>query len=172
MTLHHQKHHQTYINNLNVALSAQQAATISNDIPALLALQQKIKFNGGGHINHSLFWRNLAPAGSAETNIDAVAPNIKASIEIKWGSVDNFINDFKQTLLGIQGSGWGWLIVKQGPAEQKTRSLEIVTTKDQDSVVAPDESVVPLFGVDMWEHAYYLQVSRSLKSSLEGLQLM
>ncbi|GAM33884.1 aminotransferase [Talaromyces pinophilus] len=172
MTLHHQKHHQTYINNLNAALSAQQAATTSNDIPALLALQQKIKFNGGGHINHSLFWRNLAPAGSAETNINAVAPNIKASIEVKWGSVDNFINDFKQTLLGIQGSGWGWLIVKQGPAEKKTRSLEIVTTKDQDSVVAPDESVVPLFGVDMWEHAYYLQVSRSLKSSLEGLQLI
>lgn len=158
MTLHHQKHHQTYINNLNAALSAQKAATASNDIPTLLALQQKIKFNGGGHINHSLFWRNLAPATSANTNIDTVAPTIKAAIEAKWGSVDNFINDFKQTLLGIQGSGWGWLIAKKAPSEKNTRSLEIVTTKDQDSVVTPEESVVPLFGVDMWEHAYYLQV--------------
>lgn len=161
MTLHHQKHHQTYINNLNAALSAQQAATTSNDIPTLLALQQKIKFNGGGHINHALFWRNLAPASSADTNIDAAAPKVKAAIEAKWGSVDNFINDFKQTLLGIQGSGWGWLVAKQGQADKKTRSLEIVTTHDQDSVITPDESVVPLFGVDMWEHAYYLQVSTS-----------
>ncbi|EED13266.1 Mn superoxide dismutase MnSOD [Talaromyces stipitatus ATCC 10500] len=157
MTLHHQKHHQTYINNLNAALSAQQAASTSNDIPALLALQQKIKFNGGGHINHSLFWRNLAPAPSAETNIDTVAPNVKAAVEAKWGSLAQFIEDFKQTLLGIQGSGWGWLVVRQGLPEKKIRSLEIVTTKDQDSVVTPDSSVVPLFGVDMWEHAYYLQ---------------
>jgi Fe-Mn family superoxide dismutase len=168
MTLHHQKHHQTYITNLNAALSAQQAATTSNDIPTLLALQQKMKFNGGGHINHSLFWRNLAPANSAETNINAVGTSVKVAIEAKWGSVDNFINDFKQTLLGIQGSGWGWLIVKHGLTEKQTRSLEIVTTKDQDSVVTPDESVVPLFGVDMWEHAYYLQVSSSPICLLNG----
>lgn len=167
MTLHHQKHHQTYITNLNAALSAQKSAIASNDIPTLLALQQKIKFNGGGHINHSLFWRNLSPATSADTNIDTAALTVKAEIEAKWGSVDNFINDFKQTLLGIQGSGWGWLVAKHGLAEKKSKTLEIVTTKDQDSVVTPDESVVPLFGVDMWEHAYYLQVSSPSIFSLE-----
>jgi superoxide dismutase, Fe-Mn family len=156
MTLHHQKHHQTYINNLNSALSAQRTASTANDIPTLLSLQQKIKFNGGGHINHSLFWRNLAPPGTAETDIDAVASDLKAAIDEQWGSVDQFINEFKQVLLGIQGSGWGWLVVKK---EETRRSLEIVTTKDQDPVVTPDDSVVPLFGVDMWEHAYYLQVS-------------
>lgn len=166
MTLHHQKHHQTYITNLNAALSAQQAATTSNDIPALLALQQKIKFNGGGYINHSLFWRNLAPAGSPETDFDAVALDVKAAIVAKWDHVEQFIDDFTQTLLSIQGSGWGWLVVKQGPGDNMTRSLEIVTTKDQDSVVTPDDSVVPLFGVDMWEHAYYLQVSSFTKNSI------
>lgn len=156
MTLHHQKHHQTYINNLNSALSAQQVATAANDIPALLSLQQTIKFNGGGHINHSLFWRNLAPPGTEVTNIETVAPELKSAIESRWGTLDNFVEAFKKVLLGIQGSGWGWLVVKQGPKD--TKRLEIVTTKDQDSVVTPDNSVVPLFGVDMWEHAYYLQV--------------
>ncbi|KAL3713689.1 hypothetical protein TMatcc_002393 [Talaromyces marneffei ATCC 18224] len=157
MTLHHSKHHQTYINNLNAALSAQEAATVSNDISALPAIKQKIKFNGGGHINHSLLWRNLAPVGSAETDINAVAPTVKAAIEAKWGSISKFIEGFKQTLLGIQGSGWGWLIAKQDPAEMNSKTLDIVTSKDQDAVVTCDDSVVPLVGVDMWEHAYYLQ---------------
>ncbi|OKL55507.1 Superoxide dismutase [Talaromyces atroroseus] len=155
MTLHHQKHHQTYINNLNSALSEQKIASTANDIPKLLSLQQKIKFNGGGHINHSLFWRNLTPPGTEEADIEAVAPGIKAAIDAQWGSVEKFITEFKQVLLGIQGSGWGWLVVKHG--QEQARSLEIVTTKDQDPVVTPDDSVVPLVGVDMWEHAYYLQ---------------
>ncbi|CRG89381.1 poly(A) polymerase [Talaromyces islandicus] len=153
MTLHHQKHHQTYITNLNAALAAHQTATASNDIPALIGLQQKIKFNGGGHINHSLFWRNLAPAGSAETDIKN-APKLGAAIAEQWGSVDAFVDKFKQTLLGIQGSGWGWLIVRN--AQQKR--LEIVSTKDQDPPASDGAGeAVPLFGIDMWEHAYYLQ---------------
>lgn len=155
MTLHHQKHHQTYITNLNAALAAHQTATASNDIPALIGLQQKIKFNGGGHINHSLFWRNLAPAGSAETDIKN-APKLGAAIVEQWGSVDAFVEKFKQTLLGIQGSGWGWLIVR----DAQKRRLEIVSTKDQDPPASDGTGeAVPLFGVDMWEHAYYLQVS-------------
>ncbi|KAF3402760.1 Superoxide dismutase [Mn] [Talaromyces pinophilus] len=143
MIIHHTKHHQAQSRNY--------------DLPTLLALQQKINFNGGGHINHELFWQNLAPQYSAETNIGTVAPSIKAAIESKWGSLDGFIKDFNQTLLSIQGSGWGWLVAKQDPGMQKTRSLEIIITKDEDSVVTLDESVVPLLGIDMWEHAYYLQ---------------
>jgi Fe-Mn family superoxide dismutase len=156
MTLHHQKHHQTYITNLNAALAAHQTATASNDIPALIGLQQKIKFNGGGHINHSLFWRNLAPAGSAETDIKS-APKLGAAIVERWGSVDAFVDKFKQNLLGIQGSGWGWLIARDSGEK---RRLEIVSTKDQDPPASDGtREAVPLFGVDMWEHAYYLQVS-------------
>jgi Fe-Mn family superoxide dismutase len=154
MELHHSKHHQTYITNLNAALAAQATATQTNDVSQLISLQQKIKFNGGGHINHSLFWKNLTPPNSKEADIDSVAPTLKVAIVERWGSVDKFVDTFKTTLLAIQGSGWGWLVSKAGPKGR----LEIVTTKDQDPIPEPD---VPLFGVDMWEHAYYLQV-RSL----------
>ncbi|KAJ5245283.1 manganese superoxide dismutase [Penicillium chrysogenum] len=132
MELHHQKHHQTYINNLNAALSAQASATASNDVPTLISLQQKLRFNGGGHINHSLFWKNLTPPA------------------------------FGAELLGLQGSGWGWLVSKGGAKGR----LEIVTTKDQDPVNAPD---VPVFGVDMWEHAYYLQYLNNKAGYVEGI---
>lgn len=150
MEVHHQKHHQTYINNLNAALNAQSTATQAQDVTALIALQQKIKFNGGGHINHSLFWKNLAPPGSEPTNVGSAAPELKRAIETRWGSLKAFWDAFSPVLLGVQGSGWGWLV-----ADRPGGKLEIVTTKDQD----PVGDGVPVFGVDMWEHAYYLQVS-------------
>lgn len=153
MELHHKKHHQTYINNLNAALSSQAAATQANDVPQLISLQQKIKFNGGGHINHSLFWKNLTPPGTKEANIEA-APTLKNAIVSRWGSEKGFTDAFNAALLGIQGSGWGWLV-----ANKPSGKLEIITTHDQDPVTSPD---IPIFGVDMWEHAYYLQVSIAL----------
>ena len=149
MEIHHQKHHQTYITNLNAALTAQSAALQTQDVPQLISLQQKIKFNGGGHINHSLFWKNLTPASSPQAQIASAAPGLKAAIERKWGSFESFQKAFSGTLLGIQGSGWGWLVAGKPRGE-----LEIVTTKDQDPVTG----AVPVFGIDMWEHAYYLQV--------------
>jgi Fe-Mn family superoxide dismutase len=153
MELHHQKHHQTYINNLNGALSAQVSATQTNDVPTLISLQQKIKFNGGGHINHSLFWKNLTPPGTPGNELASAAPSLREAINSRWGSQDAFVKAFNAELLGIQGSGWGWLVSKGGPKGR----LDITTTKDQDPVASGD---VPIFGVDMWEHAYYLQVSR------------
>ncbi|KAH7309531.1 manganese superoxide dismutase [Stachybotrys elegans] len=146
MELHHSKHHQTYVNNLNAAIGSYATAIANSDIPAQIALQAAIKFNGGGHINHSLFWQNLAPADSADANPDG-APTLMAEIAATWGTFDAFKAAMAKTLLGIQGSGWGWL-VKDG------RSLRIITTKDQDPVVGGE---VPIFGIDMWEHAYYLQ---------------
>ncbi|CAN9155294.1 unnamed protein product [Alternaria alternata] len=135
MELHHSKHHQTYITNLNGLLKTQAEAVSASDITSQVSIQQGIKFNAGGHINHSLFWQNLAPASSNEAKISA-APR----------------EAFNAALLGIQGSGWGWLIKTDMGKEQR---LSIVTTKDQDPVVGKGE--VPIFGVDMWEHAYYLQ---------------
>ncbi|KAG5916482.1 Superoxide dismutase [Mn], mitochondrial [Claviceps capensis] len=146
MELHHSKHHQTYVTNLNNALKSCAAAASSNDIAAQIALQNVVRFNGGGHINHSLFWENLAPTSSAEANPQS-APTLMAAIAETWGSFDDFKAAFAKALLAIQGSGWGWL-VKDGKA------LCIVTTKDQDPVVGGE---VPILGVDMWEHAYYLQ---------------
>lgn len=160
MEIHHQKHHQTYITNLNAALTAQSTALQSQDVPALIGLQQKIKFNGGGHINHSLFWKNLAPASSPSTQLSSAAPGLQAAIERKWGSFESFQKAFNATLLGIQGSGWGWLVASAPKGE-----LDIVTTKDQDPVTG----AVPLFGVDMWEHAYYLQYLNNKASYVEGI---
>lgn len=152
MELHHSKHHQTYITNLNAALKAQQSALHAADIPTHISLQQAIKFNGGGHINHALFWENLTPAKSPGADPKS-APKLMQKIKETWGSDAKFREDFKATALGIQGSGWVWLIKNQLGQEQR---LAIVTTKDQDPVVGKGE--VPVFGVDMWEHAYYLQV--------------
>lgn len=148
MELHHSKHHQAYVTNLNNALKTYSTAITANDVPSQIALQAAIKFNGGGHINHSLFWKNLSPSSSADAN-PASAPTLTAEIDKTWGSLDGFKEAMGKALLGIQGSGWGWL-VKDG------NTLRIVTTKDQDPVVGGE---VPILGIDMWEHAYYLQVS-------------
>jgi Fe-Mn family superoxide dismutase len=148
MELHHSKHHQAYVTNLNNALGSYAEAVSAGDIAGQIALQAAIKFNGGGHINHSLFWQNLAPASSADANPDG-APTLMAGIAKTWGSFDNFKAAMAKSLLSLQGSGWGWLV-------KDTHGLRIVLTKDQDPVVGGE---VPIFGIDMWEHAYYLQVS-------------
>ncbi|KKY15216.1 putative superoxide mitochondrial precursor [Diplodia seriata] len=151
MELHHSKHHQTYITNLNAALSSYSTATAAGDIPTQISLQAALRFNGGGHINHSLFWENLAPANSSDVKLATAAPKLADRIKETWGGEEAFREAFGKALLGIQGSGWGWLVKVEGEGGR----LAIVTTKDQDPVVGPGE--VPIFGVDMWEHAYYLQ---------------
>jgi Fe-Mn family superoxide dismutase len=138
------------VTNLNKALESHVAAVAADDVATQIALQQAIKFNGGGHINHSLFWKNLAPAGSDDASL-AQAKGLVAEIEKTWGGFEAFKTAFSAALMGIQGSGWGWLVKEAGNGA----GLRIVTTKDQDPVVGGD---VPVFGVDMWEHAYYLQV--------------
>ncbi|KAK0619405.1 Manganese/iron superoxide dismutase [Immersiella caudata] len=158
MELHHSKHHAAYVANLNNALQSHVVAVTSSDIASQIALQAAIKFNGGGHINHSLFWQNLAPASSEEAKSEA-APSLTAEIQKTWGSFDAFKKAFSTTLLGIQGSGWGWL-VKDGSG------LRIVTTKDQDPVVGGE---IPIFGVDMWEHAYYLQYLNGKAAYVENI---
>lgn len=152
MELHHSKHHQTYVTNLNNALKSVAAATKANDIDAQIALQSAINFHGGGHINHSLFWQNLSPASSPDAKPEA-AKQLVAEIDQTWGSLQKFKEAFSAKLLAIQGSGWGWLVKAEGQ-----KQLSIITTKDQDPVPS---IYVPIFGVDMWEHAYYLQVSQN-----------
>ena len=151
MTLHHSKHHQTYITNLNNTLSSISQSLAANDIRKHLSLQANIKFNAGGHINHSLFWENLAPAKSGLSDASKAAPTLSKAINAKFGGdgVEGFKGQFKALLLSIQGSGWGWLV-----ADPVDGALEIIQTKDQDVVPG---GKVPLIGVDMWEHAYYLQ---------------
>jgi Fe-Mn family superoxide dismutase len=148
MTLHHTKHHQTYINNLNNALASQATATNKDDIVTQLHLQRAINFAAGGHINHTLFWEGLAPASSPSAQSSS-APKLVAAISSRWGSLEKFQEKFNGVLLALQGSGWGWLV-----QDTESGNLDIVTSKDQDIVPAGKK---PLLGVDMWEHAYYLQ---------------
>ncbi|KAK2616069.1 hypothetical protein N8I77_002778 [Diaporthe amygdali] len=160
MELHHSKHHQTYVTNLNKALQAVADAIKSNDIDTQISLQPAINFHGGGHINHSLFWQNLTPASSPEARPDA-AKELVAEIEHTWTSLTKFQEAFSAKLLGIQGSGWGWLVKAEGG-----KQLQIITTKDQDTV---PKSFVPIFGVDMWEHAYYLQYLNGKAAYVENI---
>lgn len=156
MTLHHDRHHQAYVTNLNAALTNYSIAAARGHIADQIALQPSIRFNGGGHINHALFWTTLAPASSADAREpDAKAPELLAAINSEYGSLDGFVTAFSSALLSIQGSGWGWLVRSGCGAVGR---LLITTTKDQDPIV----NDVPIIGIDMWEHAYYLQVSAQL----------
>jgi len=146
MKLHHTKHHQTYVNALNAAEEALGKASSPRE---RIALQAALKFNGGGHINHSLFWKNLATSSSKGGN-GGVLKNgdLKTLILARWKTVEDFQKDFNTTTAGIQGSGWGWL-----GYNKSSKSLEIATTPNQDPLL----NLVPLIGVDIWEHAFYLQ---------------
>jgi len=147
MTLHHDKHHQTYVNALNAAELAYAKASTPKE---RIALQAALKFNGGGHINHSLFWKNLAPSATEGRGCGGVLKEgpLKTAICERWGSLETLKKEFNTTTAGIQGSGWGWLGV-----DPSTGKLEIVTTANQDPLLTH----VPIIGVDIWEHAFYLQ---------------
>ncbi|KAG5635322.1 hypothetical protein H0H81_011716 [Sphagnurus paluster] len=147
MELHHKKHHQTYVNALNAAEAAYAKALSPKE---RIALQAALKFNGGGHINHSLFWKNLAPSASEGKGNGGVLKDgpLKKAVEEAFGSLDGLKQAFNTATLGIQGSGWGWL-----GYNPSTKRLEIATTANQDPLL----SLTPIIGVDIWEHAFYLQ---------------
>ncbi|GKT51094.1 superoxide dismutase [Mn], mitochondrial [Colletotrichum spaethianum] len=142
--------HQAYVTNLNAALGNYSKAVADSNIPDQIALQNMIKFNGGGHINHSLFWKTLAPADS------------KDAVKTTFGGLAGLTSAFSSALMGIQGSGWGWLVKAPG----SDGGLRIITTKDQDPVVGGE---VPVIGIDMWEHAYYLQYQNGKASYVNNV---
>lgn len=146
MELHHNKHHQTYVNNLNAAETTLADAVNKNSVKDEIAVQRAINFNGGGHLNHSLFWKNLAPTSQGGGELDSGA--LRSAIERDFGSLDALKEKFNAQLAGIQGSGWGWLGYNTG-----TGHLDILTTANQDPLLTH----TPLIGIDAWEHAFYLQ---------------
>ena len=146
MKLHHTKHHATYVNNLNVAEEKLAEAVHKNDTSSIIQLQNVIKFNGGGHLNHTIFWHNLSPTGGGDPSGDLLA-DIKAS----FVDVETMKKNISDAAVGVQGSGWAWL----GYCKQ-SQKLRIATTANQDPL-QPTTGLVPLFGIDVWEHAYYLQ---------------
>ncbi len=148
MQLHHGKHHQTYVTNLNTALQKAHEAESKGDLETFIAQQKAIKFNGGGHVNHSIFWTNLAPAGKGGGG--GPKGELLQQIEQQYQSLDMLIEKFNTRTVAIQGSGWGWL----GYCKE-TKRLCIATCPNQDPLSTLN--LVPLLGIDVWEHAYYLQ---------------
>jgi len=151
MELHHTKHHQGYINNLNAALEKypelqektidallQEIHTIPEDI------QTTVRNNGGGHLNHTLFWEWMKPQSSAE-------PQGRVALALKetFGEFARFQDSFNTAAKSVFGSGWAWLIVD---AEGR---LVIITTPNQDAPIMKQQK--PILGLDVWEHAYYLK---------------
>eukprot|EP01032_Pedospumella_encystans_P008402 gene8402-9980_t len=149
MQIHHSKHHQTYVTNLNTLNEQLGEALHKNDVSKIITLQQGIKFNGGGHLNHSIFFNNLAPAkkGGGEIEDGDLLNMIKA----QYGSLDSMQTTLAASTVAVQGSGWGWL-----GYDKTSKSLRITTTANQDPLEATT-GLVPLLGIDVWEHAYYLQ---------------
>lgn len=145
MELHYKKHHQAYVTNLNKALEQYSDAEAKGDIKKMIELQPAIRFNGGGHINHTIFWTNLAPKEEGREP----KGELGKAIEHSFGSLNQFIDTFSAKTAAIQGSGWGWLAF-----DREHSSLTICTCANQDPCA---EGKVPLLGVDVWEHAYYLQ---------------
>jgi superoxide dismutase, Fe-Mn family len=148
MQLHYSKHHNGYVTNLNAALEKCEEAVKKDDLQAIIGFQQAIKFNGGGHVNHSIFWTNLAPQGKGGG--EGPKGDLLEAVKKEFGSLDAFIEKFSTKTVAIQGSGWGWL----GYCKVE-KKLMIATCANQDPLST--QGLVPLLGVDVWEHAYYLQ---------------
>ncbi|ESV54359.1 superoxide dismutase [Streptococcus agalactiae LMG 14747] len=148
MTLHHDKHHATYVANANAAL--EKHPELGDDVAALLSdvdsipedIRQALINNGGGHLNHALFWELLSPEQTEITE------DVKAAIDDAFGSFDAFKEAFTAAATTRFGSGWAWLVVN---AEGK---LEVTSTPNQDTPLMDGNT--PILGLDVWEHAYYL----------------
>lgn len=150
MNIHYSKHHQAYVNNLNAALEKFPEAA-KTDLVELIKdlnlipeeIRMAVRNNGGGHLNHTLFWEVMAPNG-------AKSPSgaLLEAIEKAFGSFDAFKEKFSAAAKTRFGSGWGWL------AANKDKELVVLSTPNQDNPLS--EGLVPLLGLDVWEHAYYL----------------
>lgn len=151
MQLHHDKHHNTYVTALNKALEGQPqlaARSIEQILENLEEVPEDIRTavrnNGGGHANHSMFWRLMKPQGS-----EAPKGELLHRLESTFGSLDNFKTAFNDAATKRFGSGWAWLFI------DKDGKLQITSSANQDSPLS--NAVYPLLGLDVWEHAYYLK---------------
>lgn len=149
MTLHHDKHHATYVANANAAL--EKHPELGDDLEVILAdvdkipadIRQAVINNGGGALNHSLFWEFLSPEKQEPT------ADVLAAIEAAFDSFDNFKAEFTKAATTRFGSGWAWLVVN------KEGKLEVTSTANQDNPIS--EGKKPILALDVWEHAYYLK---------------
>ena len=149
MEIHHGKHHQAYINNVNGALEGNEELAgksvedLVSDLDSVPEdIRGAVRNNGGGHANHSLFWSVMGPGKGGEPGGD-----LGAAIDATFGSLDGFKEEFAKAGATRFGSGWAWLVVDGG-------NLAVTSTANQDSPLMEDKT--PILGLDVWEHAYYL----------------
>ncbi|WP_102263602.1 superoxide dismutase [Mesobacillus jeotgali] len=149
MNIHHTKHHNTYVTNLNNALEGNEellSKTVEEVVANLDAVPEAartaVRNNGGGHANHSLFWQVISPNGGGEPTGE-----LAEAINSKFGGFEGFKEEFSKAATTRFGSGWAWLVVNNG-------ELEVTSTPNQDSPLM--EGKTPILGLDVWEHAYYL----------------
>jgi Fe-Mn family superoxide dismutase len=160
MRIHHDKHHQAYVDKANAALEGTQWADADVDdvLRSLDELpedkQGPVRNNAGGHSNHSFFWQIMSPDGGGDPDGD-----LAAAIESAFGSLDGFREEFKNAGINRFGSGWAWLV-------HDGSGLAVVSTPNQDSPVSDGQT--PLLGADVWEHAYYLKYQNRRPDYLEA----
>ncbi|MDH3611121.1 MAG: superoxide dismutase [Nitrosopumilus sp.] len=153
MEIHHQKHHQSYVDGLNKSLEEisgsfhpQYITSILSDLKSIPeSSREKINFFGGGFENHRLLWETMNPNGGGSPG-----GKLEDSIDVYFDNFENFKKIFSRTSLFIEGSGWCWLVFNQ-----TFNKIEIIPTKNQDSPWTKNK--IPLLGLDLWEHAYYLK---------------
>ena len=150
MQIHHGKHHQAYVDNLNKAIAgtAHENKSLEDLVESAGSISPAVRNNGGGHWNHTFFWNSLAPnAGGVPSG------KLATAINEAFGSFDEFKTKFAAAGIGRFGSGWAWLIIKTDG------KLDITSTPNQDNPMMDitEAKGVPLLGVDVWEHAYYLK---------------
>jgi Fe-Mn family superoxide dismutase len=160
MRLHHTKHHQAYVNGYNAAVDKIDECISRNDVRGASEARRVALFNEGGHFNHSLFWNILAPKSQG----GGVMPSgdLAKAIDQQFGSLTKLIEQFNTETAAIQGSGWGWLAI-----DKETKGLTITTSANQD-ILLPAR-LFPLLGIDVWEHAYYLQYKNVRAAYLKAI---
>lgn len=150
MRIHHQRHHQAYVNGLNEALAGQGNISLEELMKNMSKYSDKARNNGGGHYNHSLFWTVLTPVQNTQPS-----PRLLQAIQASYGSLDSLKKLMNQAALGRFGSGWVWLSVGEN------KKLMVSSTPNQDNplmdVVPQAQRGTPVLGIDVWEHAYYLK---------------
>jgi superoxide dismutase, Fe-Mn family len=156
MEIHHSKHHQTYVDKANAALEALEKARANDDASLVQHYVRDHAFNLGGHLNHSIFWKNMSPDGGGDAS-GAIGDQINQD----FGSFEAFKAQFTANATAVQGSGWGWLA--WDPA---AKSLILTTVEKQHDFAPP--GVFPLLGIDVWEHAYYLKYQNARPKYIEA----
>ncbi len=143
MELHHDKHHQAYVTGANTALSKLADARDAGDMAAVNLHEKNLAFNLGGHVNHSVFWKNLSPEGGEPTG------DLSSALDDQFGGLEKFKAQFTAVAAGVQGSGWGVLAYD-------TLGSKLITVQLYDQQGNLPLGLVPLLMLDVWEHAYYL----------------